>query len=272
MTRTVKPIALVTGISSGIGFATAGALREAGYQVFGTSRSASFGETIEGVTMVRLDVNQDASVAAAVAFVLGRVGRIDLLVNNAGFGVFGAAEESSIAQSQAVFDTNFFGVMRMIRAVLPGMKDLRHGRIINVSSVLGFMPSPYMAVYTASKHAVEGFSETMDHEVRPFGVRVLLVQPAYTRTSFEENMQIADELRSEYEPIRRSVKKLIADVMATADDPTVVAAAIVKAATAPRPRLRYPAGPTAGRLKLLRRFAPSSIFDRTLRKQMKLDR
>ena len=124
-----------------------------------------------------LDVTDDASVAGAVREVLERSGRIDVLVNNAGIGSSGASEESSVAQDQIVFDVNVFGLIRMTKAVLPHMRAQRSGRVINMSSVGGFAPQPFMASYVASKHAVEGYSESVDHEVREHGVRVLLVEP-----------------------------------------------------------------------------------------------
>ena len=143
------------------------------------------------MTFLDLDVASDESVAAVVQQVIERFGRIDVLVNNAGIGSAGAAEESSVAQDQSVFDINVFGVIRMTKAVLPHMRAQGSGRIINISSVLGFVPAPYMAVYAASKHAVEGYSESVDHEVREHGVRVLLVEPAYTNTGFEANVRAA---------------------------------------------------------------------------------
>ncbi|MEP7456397.1 oxidoreductase [Phyllobacterium sp. SB3] len=264
------PVAFITGVSSGIGRATALKLKTSGYEVFGTSRRVDTGSIVDGIQMVQLDVGDDSSVEKAVAFVMKQTGRIDLLVNNAGFGIFGGAEESSIAQAKDLFETNLFGVIRTVRAVLPIMRKQKNGRIINVSSVLGFVPSPYMALYAASKHALEGYSQSLDHEIRTFGVRVLLVEPAYTKTSFEQNMQASDELMPEYEKIRTAIGELIAGAMATADDPYIVADEIAKAAAAISPKLRYPAGAVARRLNWLRRLVPASSFDRGLRKRMQL--
>jgi NAD(P)-dependent dehydrogenase (short-subunit alcohol dehydrogenase family) len=132
-----------------------------------------------------LDVTDDESVADAVREVLDRFGRIDVLVNNAGRGIAGAAEESSLEQARALFETNLFGSMRMTRAVLPQMREQRRGRIINVSSIVGLIPVPFGALYASSKHALEGYSESVDHEVREHGVRVLLVEPGFTKTSFD---------------------------------------------------------------------------------------
>src|SRR3954453_4352425 len=186
-------VALVTGASAGVGQAAARALVGAGFTVYGTSRKATAGEKRGGVVFLPLDVTDDESVADAVREVLDRAGRIDVLVNNAGLGVAGAAEESSIEQARGLFETNLFGSMRMTRAVLPHMRERGSGRIINVSSVLGFMPAPFMALYSASKHAIEGYSESPAPEVREQGVRALLVEPAYTRTSFDANAVAVDE-------------------------------------------------------------------------------
>jgi NAD(P)-dependent dehydrogenase (short-subunit alcohol dehydrogenase family) len=168
-------VAHVTGASAGIGEAAARALLGAGFTVYGTSRRAAAGETRGGVVFLPLDVTDDVSVAGAVREVLERSGRIDVLVNNAGIGSSGASEESSVAQDRMVFDVNVFGLIRMTKAVLPHMRAQESGRVINMSSVGGFAPQTFMASYVASKHAVEGYSESVDHEVREHGVRILLV-------------------------------------------------------------------------------------------------
>ena len=160
MNKTNPGVALVTGASSGIGRATAKALQGAGFRVFGTSRRAA-AERSDGVTMLTCDVTDDASVAKLVDEVLAKAGRIDLLVNNAGMGLLGGAEESSIAQAQALFDVNVFGVLRVTNAVLPTMRRQGKGRIVNLSSVQGFIPAPYFALYASTKHAIEGYSDRL---------------------------------------------------------------------------------------------------------------
>ncbi|WP_395364429.1 oxidoreductase [Streptomyces sp. YH02] len=267
---THRPVALVTGASSGIGKAAALALVEAGFEVVGTSRDTSRVTPLDGVAFVDLDVAGDASAAAAVQQVVDRFGRIDVLVNNAGTGLMGAAEENSVAQAQAVFDVNVFGVMRMVKAVLPHMRARGRGRVINVSSVVGFLPSPYMAVYAASKHAIEGYTESLDHEVREQGVRALLVQPAYTSTGFESNSPRPDTPLPVYDKRRHAFDRLMVDAIKDGDDPAVVAKAIVAAATDPKPKLRYTAGPVAGRARMLRRMAPAAVFDKQIRKLNRL--
>jgi len=264
-------IALVTGASSGIGQATAERLARAGYTVYGTSRQG--GQRGQpGFEMLALDVTLDASVQAAVQQVIAREGRIDLLVNNAGFGVAPAgAEESSIEQAQAIFDTNFFGMVRMTRAVLPHMRRRQSGRIINIGSVLGFLPMPYGALYAATKHAVEGYSESLDHELRTRGIRVSVVEPAYTKTPFDANFLEPDAMIDEYRQARVAVKARVGEVMATADQPGVVAGVVLKAASAAQPKLRYTAGGLASRLRLLRRFAPAGMVDAGIRRDLQLD-
>jgi NAD(P)-dependent dehydrogenase (short-subunit alcohol dehydrogenase family) len=269
-TPTAK-VALVTGASSGIGEATAERLTKAGYKVYGTSRrGAQAGK--RSFEMLPLDVTSDESVEAAVREVMRRDGRIDLLVNNAGFGVAPAgAEESSLDQARSIFETNFFGLIRMTRAVVPHMRRQRTGRIINVGSVLGFLPMPYGALYAATKHAVEGYSESLDHELRTRGIRVSVIEPAYTKTPFDANFMEPDAKLDEYREARAGVNKRVNEVMATAEPPGVVADTVLKAASAARPKLRYAAGRLAKRLRFLRRFAPAGLVDAGIRKDLRLD-
>lgn len=261
--------AIVTGASSGIGLASAEALAGAGFTVFGTSRKAS-NENQSGVKMRVCDVTNDESVASLIAAVLAQTGRIDLLVNNAGVGMFGGAEESSVAQSQRLFDTNLFGVMRMTNAVLPVMRKHGGGRILNIGSILGLIPAPYSAHYAAAKHAVEGYSESLDHEVRAFNIRVSVIEPAFVRTVFDQNGMKPDREVEDYDQARAGVAALLRDVMPKADRPEVVAKVVLAAATDKRPRRRYTAGNAAGLMSVLRRFAPAETFDKTLRKQFRL--
>ncbi|WAU86375.1 oxidoreductase [Streptomyces sp. Qhu-G9] len=267
---TNQPLALVTGASSGIGKETALALVAAGFNVVGTSRDTSRVSPLDGVTFLGLDVASGASVSAAVQEASERFGRIDVLVNNAGVGSMGAAEETSVEQAQGVFDTNVFGVMRMVNEVLPHMRAQRRGRIINISSVLGFLPQPYMAAYAASKHAIEGYTESLDHEVRDHGVRALIVEPAYTRTGFEANSAKPDTPLHAYANQRLTIDRVMADAIRDGDAPAVVAKAIVAAATDAKPKQRYTAGPLAGRARILRRFAPARVFDKQIRKMNQL--
>jgi NAD(P)-dependent dehydrogenase (short-subunit alcohol dehydrogenase family) len=264
-----RPVAIVTGASAGIGQAIAPALAAAGYRVFGTYRRPPATGS-PGIEYLACDVTSDESVQAAVGEVLAKTGRIDLLVNNAGVGLFAGAEESSLEQAKSLFDVNLFGVIRMTKAVLPTMRRQGSGRIVNISSVMGLIPAPFWALYAASKHALEGYSESLDHEIRGSGVRVVLVEPAYTRTSFEGNAYHGDQQLDVYQPARSNAEAAFRDAMKNGDAPELVASAVVKASTAVAPRRRYAAGRTARRISLLRRFVPESAFDRSLRKQMRL--
>jgi short-subunit dehydrogenase len=259
-----KNIALVTGASSGIGLVTAQSLAKAGYRVYGTSRKQVADKP--GITMLICDVTDKASVEAVIAEILQQAGRIDLVVNNAGVGLLGGAEESSIDQAQRLFDVNLFGVARVVNAVLPVMRKQKSGRIVNMSSILGLIPSPYNAFYASTKHAIEGYSESLDHEVRNFGIRVVLVQPGVTKTSFEENLTRADQPLPVYDSERARSEALMRKWVEAGDAPQVVADMVVKAATAKKPKLRYSAGKQSRQVRSLRRYLPERLVDSILRK------
>jgi NAD(P)-dependent dehydrogenase (short-subunit alcohol dehydrogenase family) len=258
-------VILVTGVSSGIGRATAEQFVKQGCTVFGSARDTRKTQPIPGVELVEMDVRDDASVKRAVGIVIGKSGRIDVLVNSAGGTLLGAVEETSISEAQALFDTNVFGTLRMTQAVLPHMRQQGSGRIINVSSVLGFLPAPYMGLYSASKHAIEGLSETLDHEVRKFGVRVVLVEPSYTRTNLDLNAPQAQGPIAAYDADRNLASRAIVRNVQKAPGPEGVAATIVDAAFSAWKMRRAPKG-EASLLSKLRRFMPARPVDSSLRK------
>ncbi|MGV1927949.1 oxidoreductase [Agrobacterium tumefaciens] len=262
--------AFVTGASSGIGKAAATALARAGYRVIGTSRKAAPGETRDGIRMIACDVTSDLSVSDAVALAHQELGRIDLLVNNAGYALSGAAEESSVDQVRSLFETNFLGVVRVTNAVLPMMRQQGYGRILNIGSVLGLIPGPFGAYYSASKHAIEGYSESLDHEVRQFGIRVAVIEPWATKTSIEANSPQGDRPVAAYGQTLARYRTAFDLAMATGDTADDVAATILMAAQDKAPRLRYPAGKAARQTSFARRFLPRALFDRTLRKQFNI--
>jgi len=264
-----RPVAIVTGASGGIGEATARALQAAGYRVFGTYRRPP-ATRLAGTEYLACEVTSDEAVQAAVGQVLAKADRVDLLVNNAGVGLLAGAEESSVEQAKSLFDVNLFGVFRLTNAVLPTMRRQGSGRIVNISSVLGLIPAPFMALYAASKHALEGYSESLDHEIRGSGGRVVLVEPYYTRTSFDGNVYQADQQLDVYQSARTNAEGVVRDEMKAADTPELVARAVVKASTETNPHPRYAAGRRAHQVSLLRRFVPTSAFDKSLRKQMRL--
>jgi NAD(P)-dependent dehydrogenase (short-subunit alcohol dehydrogenase family) len=256
-----QPVALVTGASSGIGQATAELLAAHGFTVFGTSRTPV--QDQRSYTWLPMDVRSDDSVQAAVQSLLAQAGRIDLLVNNAGYVQFGAIEESSIADAQAQLDTNLFGVIRMVQAVLPVMRQQGSGRIINISSIVGHVAAPYGGLYATSKFALEGLSEALREEVRPFGVSVSLVEPSYVKTPIVS--QPPTNPIAAYTPGRQAAQQALMTNIEKGMEPGAVARAILRAATT-RPRLRYPVGQDGKALLLLKRLLPESAFERVKRR------
>jgi len=260
---------LVTGVSSGIGREIAQLLAERGARVFGTVRNPK-SKPIHGVEIVQMDVTEDASVSAAVQTIEHKAGPVQLLVNNAGYSFMGALEETSVDEARQQFETNLFGVLSVTNATLPGMRQQGYGRIVNISSVPGFLPAPYWGIYAASKHAVEGYTETLDHEIRRFGVRALLVEPAYTRSKLSGNTKSAKITLKVYADERKRLTDAAGQNIERGDDPRLVAEAVWKALTAKSPRLRYPVGKGVA-LSRMRRFLPAGMFDKSLRKQFQLD-
>lgn len=263
-------VVVVTGVSSGIGRATAEKFAKRGCRVFGTVRSTAKAQSIHGVVLVEMDVRDDASVQRAIQTIIGQAKRIDVLVNSAGGSLLGSTEETSIAEAQSLFDTNVFGILRTIQAVLPHMREQGSGRIVNVSSVLGFLPAPYMGIYSASKHAVEGLSESLDHEVRQFGIRVTLVEPSFTKTNLDINAPLASVGIADYDRERELASRAIVNTVKSAPEPDGVANAIVEAALGAWRMRRTPAG-QASLLSKLRRFMPSGPVDSSLRKTFGLN-
>ncbi|TDY20223.1 short-subunit dehydrogenase [Paraburkholderia sp. BL6665CI2N2] len=258
-------VVVVTGVSSGIGRAAAEKFARRGCRVFGTVRSIAKATPISGVELVEMDVRDDASVQSGVQIIFNRAGRIDVLVNNAGTSLIGAVEEASVTEAAALFDTNVFSILRTIRAVLPHMRAQRGGRIVNVSSVLGFLPAPYMGLYSATKHAVEGLTETLDHEVRQFGIRAAVVEPSFTRTNLDINAPQAGSKIADYDRERALASSAVVNSVKGAPEPEGVANTIVEAALGAWRMRRTPAG-QASLLSKLRRFMPAGPVDSSLRK------
>ncbi len=212
-----------------------------------------------------MDIRDEASIERGIQTIIAQAKRIDVLVNSAGVTLLGAAEETSMAEAQTLFDTNLFGLLRVIKAVLPHMRAQRTGRIVNVSSVLGFLPAPYMALYDASKHAVEGLAETLDHEVRQFGIRVSLVEPSFTKTNLDLNAPQTVARISDYSQELGVVSQAIQNNVQKAPMPDGVAATIVDAALGTWKMRHTPKG-EASLLAKLRRFMPAGPVEKGLRK------
>lgn len=258
-------VVIVTGVSSGIGRAAAVKFVEQGCRVFGTVRNTAKAQPIPGVELVEMDIRDEASVQHGIQTVIAQAKRIDVLVNSAGVTLLGATEETSIAEAQTLFDTNLFGLLRTTKAVLPHMREQRSGRIVNVSSVLGFLPAPYMGLYSASKHAVEGLSETLDHEVRQFGIRVALVEPSFTKTNLDLNAPQTASRIPDYSKELGVVSQAIQNNVQKAPEPDGVATTIVDAALGAWKMRHTPKG-EASLLTKLRRFMPAGPVEKGLRK------
>lgn len=219
------------------------------------------------MVIVPLDVRDERSVRSCIETVLDRTRQIDALVDNAGYALVSALEETSLKEARDLFETNFFGVLAMSKAVLPIFRRQGSGRIVNIGSAVGFIPAPYQALYSASKHAIEGYSESLDHEVRQFGIRVSVVEAGLTRTTIAANLQPATDLLEPYETDRRSVIDAVRKNVAEGDNPRNVALIVAKAITSRSPGQIYLAGWEARLVSLLGKFAPSRLFEKGLRKQ-----
>jgi NAD(P)-dependent dehydrogenase (short-subunit alcohol dehydrogenase family) len=256
-----NPSVLVTGASSGIGAAAARLLRERGFEVFGTSRRPEqLDAGVPDVHWIPMDVCDEDSVHEGVAQVLSAVPRLDALVCNAGFGIFGSVEDVSIAAAKEQFETNFFGVLRTLRAAIPPMREARQGRIAIVGSLGGRAPIPFQVHYSATKAAVESLALGLRNELFPLGVRVSLIEPGDIDTPFNDRMDWGDGAHSAYADRIRRCEQVIRESLPEAPPPEVVARAIHRALTARRPRVRYAVGADSFLVPLARRLLPDSLL------------
>ncbi len=266
---TLSQVALVTGASSGFGQATAALLAAQGFQVFGTSRAPARNAP-GGFERLQLDVCSETSVQKCVQTILERMGRIDLLVNNAGFAQGGALEENSLEDARAQFETNVFGVLRMLKAVLPVMRRQGSGQIITVSSLLGVVAMPYLSLYASSKFALEGMIEGLYDELHPFHIKVSLVEPTFFRTKFDARPPAAP--LAVYESARQLVLRFVLNDVEQGPDPEQAARRIVQLATSAAPPLRSYVGPRAGLLVALRHWLPQRFFQQVRRRVFHIQR
>ena len=258
-------VVLITGASSGVGQSTARLLSERGYKVFGTSRNPANANSVRGVEMLSLDVRADESVRACVEAVLGQGGRLDVLINNAGYELAGALEELSLQEGRAQFETNFFGVVRMVNAVLPIMRRQNRGHIINVSSLTGLSAIPFMGMYSASKFALEGYTEALRHEAKPFNIHVSLTEAGFLKTPMMSNRQVGAHRMPEYDSWRQRALDTIRASEERAPGPELVADTLAEIMSSEAPRLRYLIGRQAKSVTRLRRFLPAGIFEQGVR-------
>ncbi len=261
-------VVLITGGSSGIGLATCQFLKEKGCIVYGTSRKATNGEVLNGINMLRLDLLDRQSIYDAVAFLLEKEGRIDVLVNNGGLGMAGAVEDTTTEEIAHIFNTNVFGTLECCRAVIPHMRNQGGGWIVSISSIAGEFGLPFRGVYSASKGALERFSETLRMELSPFNIRVSHIQPGDVRTSINSNRVIAKASTSQSSPYYKPFQRIynhISQEVSNAQDPVNVAKLVWKIIQKDRPKLRYPAATRLQRLSLsVNRVLPEHIFQKLL--------
>jgi NAD(P)-dependent dehydrogenase (short-subunit alcohol dehydrogenase family) len=269
-------VAIVTGSSGGIGLATSLALARKGYLTYATMRNLAKRDSIQSVAdkqqlpirVVQLDVTDENSVKKAVQSILSEAGRIDLLVNNAGYALTGAFEDIGIDEIEAQYETNVFGVIRVTQAVLPIMRKQGSGRIINISSGAGRIGYPGGSAYVSSKFALEGLSESMAYEIEQFGIKTVLVEPGFVRTNFGENIVIARKTQdpnSPYSQMMQMMSSIRDKMLKNASDADLVAEAVVEAATVKEPNLRYLAGKDVQQMVAAKR----SMSDEEFQKMMK---
>jgi NAD(P)-dependent dehydrogenase (short-subunit alcohol dehydrogenase family) len=249
---------IVTGAGSGIGEAISRRLADGEWRVFATARKPD--PHVLGPDALALDVTSEESVRLAVASVMESAGRIDAIVNNAGVDLVGAIEETTTEEALALFQTNFFGVHRLNRAVLPIMRSQGHGHIVTIGSIAGFLPTPFNGFYSASKHALEGYSESLAYEVAPFGVHCLLIQPGFIRTKLRGKKRETDDRLVAYAANRAKTGDGFDASVAGGIPPDRVAQAVAAALDQASPSLRIRVGLDARSLSFARRYLPEFMF------------
>ena len=266
-----QPVALVTGGSSGIGACTVHELLDAGFTVYTVARRVERMEPLAqaGAHVFAMDVTDDASMVAGVQRIVEEQGRIDLLVNNAGYGSYGAVEDVPLSEARRQFEVNVFGLARLTQLVTPHMRARRSGRIINISSIGGKFYEPFGAWYHATKFAVEGFSDCLRMELKPFGIKVVIIEPGPIITEWNEIAR--DSLlemsgSGDYAPYAKKAHRMLVefDKPGRASKPETVARKIRKAATKRRPAARYPVGRGAGMITTSRDHTPDAVFDQVI--------
>jgi NAD(P)-dependent dehydrogenase (short-subunit alcohol dehydrogenase family) len=265
MISSAQKTVIVTGASGGIGAAIASRFSGDGWRVFGTMRRPD--PIIHGPDALALDVSSDDSVANAVAEVMARTGRIDAIINNAGVDMLGAIEETTIGEAHELFETNFFGVHRLTQAVLPVMRAQKSGHIVTIGSIAGFLPTPFNGFYSASKHALEGYCETLDYEVRRFGIRTVLIEPGFIKTNLRAKKVTTEQNLEPYRSVRDRAGLGFDQGVDRGIDPTHVARIVANAVNAADPKFRQRVGKDARFLNLAYHYLPNAMFRRGMAKQ-----
>lgn len=263
-------IIFVTGASSGIGKATARSLLQQGHTVYVAARRVEAMQDLQalGAIPLRMDITKEADVVAAVERITQAHGGVDVLVNNAGFAIYGSVEETSMEDAHYQFEVNLFGMARLTQLLIPAMRKRGHGTIVNVSSMGGKIYTPLGAWYHATKHAVEGWSDALRIELRPFGISVVVIEPGIIATEFGDVMTQPMLDRSGHGPYGK-LAHAIAGSKAPMSQPSVVARAIVRAVGARRPKTRYVAGNLARPLMFVRKYFGDRVYDRLIMSQFR---
>ncbi|MGO9308476.1 MAG: oxidoreductase [Spirochaetia bacterium] len=266
-----RKVALVTGASSGIGESTAQEMHKAGFMVYAAARRVQKMRPLAeaGMTVLEMDLTEDASILGGVRRIQKEHGRLDVLVNNAGYGSYGAVEDVPLSEARRQIEVNLFALARLSQLVIPGMREARSGRIINVSSMGGKFGEPLGAWYHAAKFAVEGFSDSLRMELAPFDIQVVVIEPGAIRTEWSritvEHLLEASRGGAYSAQARRYASLLDAPMLSRrASPPSVIGRTILRAATARRPRTRYVVGSMAGTTMFMRRMLPDRTFDSLL--------
>lgn len=266
-----KKVILITGASSGIGKVCAERLSSKGHKVYGTSRSHCAAQL--PYEMVRLDVNDDSTVQACIAHILDREDRLDVVINNAGMGIAGALEDTSIEEMRFQFETNFLGAFRLCQAVIPTMRAQQFGYLINISSLAGLIGIPFQGAYSASKYALEGLTEVLRMELKPFGIHTVLIEPGDFNTGFTD-ARIKTQ-RSQTNPLYQRAFNSALQVMEQDEingaKPDKIATLIEYIISHPSPRPRYMVGPLLQKFAVhLRKVMPSRLFELIIMKTYKI--
>jgi NAD(P)-dependent dehydrogenase (short-subunit alcohol dehydrogenase family) len=273
----MQKVALVTGSSSGIGYETSLALARANYFTYATMRNTEKAGSIQKIAkkenlnldVIELDIDNENSIKSAVKKVLEQKGRIDVLVNNAGYGIFGCVEDISMDELRAQFQTNFFGVVKLIQEVAPIMRKQGSGIIVNVSSVAGRIGFPGTPAYISSKFALEGLSECMRYEMSPFGIKTIIIEPGVIKTNFLSSMKIAKgKPDSPYKEITEKVVNGIKMMAELATPPIEVAKTIMKAIETENPLPRYVVGSDAVMFLEAKKMKTDIEFENYIKKEL----
>jgi NAD(P)-dependent dehydrogenase (short-subunit alcohol dehydrogenase family) len=265
-------VAIVTGSSTGIGFETALLLARSGFHTYATMRDLQKSKNIAEIAnaenlpleVLQLDVNDGISIKGAVGKIIAESSRIDVLVNNAGYGLFSPLEDVTLDQIRDQFETNFFGAIRVVREVIPTMRRQRNGTIVNVSSLVGRVGLPLSSAYVATKFALEGLSESIRYELNEFGINIILIEPGVIKTNFLENLKTADTtLKSEspYAELVDRTTKEFGKMMNSSSSPIIVAEAILSAITSKDPEFRYVVGDDAESIMRIRQNSADKEFE-----------